>query len=567
MRVWWHTNRGRLREEKAAIAELETVADWLENVEWSLDDQFRLQAIFEIRMPHQEFRLWLTYHNTFPSCPPSVTPFEKIRVSGHQYGPGGDLCLEIRPDNWHPHYTGADMISSAHALLREEAPDEDGRTTPAAADHNVSESFRLRGATCRLYLSKGTQHTLGLGVPTRGTVKLALHWCGSRYVVANILGFGDDDLPLGLCEQDVRYEGAVVKVALCGAELSQINTQKELLSVVGREEEDTQFYLVVGSDKEIVLLRRMPGLNEVIRYATILEPMDGPERSGDEYSDLSKKRVGVVGLGSLGSKVAASLARAGVGHFTVVDDDILHAGNLARHDGDWRDVGLHKADLVARRLRLINPVVHCDARRTAIGAQVSTVEAGNLNAALDGCDLIVDATAEPNVFNHLAGLTSGAKGTLVWGGIFAGGLGGEVGRSRPLRDPSPFQIRSAIEEYCSTISEAPPSTSHREYEGHGAGEVLMATDADVSAIGALVADLALDSLVEREPSRFEAHAYLVGLARGWMFEGPFHVQPIIADAPIRTVDATAAEGSGEEEFVDELIQRKLREIEDKRRDD
>ena len=86
-----------------------------------------------------------------------------------------------------------------------------------------------------------------------------------------------------------------------------------------------------------------------------------PERSGDEYSDLSKRRVGVVGLGSLGSKVAASLARAGVGHFTVVDEDILHAGNLARHDGDWRDVGLHKADLVARRLRLINPVVGCDA--------------------------------------------------------------------------------------------------------------------------------------------------------------------------------------------------------------
>ena len=206
-------------------------------------------------------------------------------------------------------------------------------------------------------------------------------------------------------------------------------------------------------------------------------------------------------------------------------------------------------------------------RRTAIGAQVSTDEAGNLNAALDRCDLIVDATAEPNAFNHLAGLTSGSEGTLVWGGIYAGGLGGEVGRSRPLRDPNPFQIRSAIEGYCSTISEAPPSTSHRDYGGHGAGEVLRATDADVSAIGALVTELALDALVEREPSRFGAHAYLVGLARGWMFEGPFHVQPIIADAPIRTADASADEGSGAEEFVDELIQRKLREIKDRRTDD
>ena len=107
-------------------------------------------------------------------------------------------------------------------------------------------------------------------------MKLALHWCGGRYVVANILGFGEEDLPRGLCEQDLRYQGVVVKVALCAAELSQITTQEELLSVVGREEEDTQFYLVVGSDEGVVLFRRMPGLDEVIRYATILEPTDGP---------------------------------------------------------------------------------------------------------------------------------------------------------------------------------------------------------------------------------------------------------------------------------------------------
>lgn len=304
----------------------------------------------------------------------------------------------------------------------------------------------------------------------------------------------------------------------------------------------------------------------LIRYRTILQPVETERRSGDEYADLDSKRVGIVGLGSLGSKIAASLARTGVGQFVLVDGDILHAGNLERHDADWRDVGLHKADLAARRLRLLAPGVRCYAWQTAIGAQVSTGEAGNVNAALDGCDLIVDATAEPEVFNHLAGLVGGAKATLVWGAVFAGGLGGEVGRSRPRKDPDPFHIRDSINQVYDAVDAPAPLAAGRGYDGDEGGSVLTATDADVSAIASLVAALALDALIAREPSRYDAHAYLVGHAHGWLFEGPFHVQPIIADAPVRTDLSPPDEDAVEKDFVGELIQNKLHEIEDRSKD-
>ena len=119
--IWWYSNQRRLSKEKAAIAALEVASDWLEGVEWSIDHQLRLRAIFDICLDHRRFRLQITYHNTFPSSPPSIAPVEDIRVSGHQYGQGGDLCLQIRPDNWCPDYTGADMISSAHALFLAES--------------------------------------------------------------------------------------------------------------------------------------------------------------------------------------------------------------------------------------------------------------------------------------------------------------------------------------------------------------------------------------------------------------------------------------------------------------
>lgn len=105
------------------------------------------------------------------------------------------------------------------------------------------------------------------------------------------------------------------------------------------------------------------------------------------------------------------------------------------------------------------------------------------------------------------------------------------------------------------------------YGGDEGGSLLVATDADVSAVASLVTALALDALVEREPSRYDAHAYLIGHARGWIFEGPFHVQPIIANAPLRANPSQPDEGAVEKEFVGELIQKKLNEIENRSKDD
>ena len=55
--IWWHSNQRRLSKEKAAIAALEVASDWLENVEWSIDDQLRLRAIFDICLGHRKIPL------------------------------------------------------------------------------------------------------------------------------------------------------------------------------------------------------------------------------------------------------------------------------------------------------------------------------------------------------------------------------------------------------------------------------------------------------------------------------------------------------------------------------
>ena len=51
---------------------------------------------------------------------------------------------------------------------------------------------------------------------------------------------------------------------------------------------------------------------------------------GDGVDKLKKSKVLVCGLGGVGGYVAEALARAGIGHIDVLDNDVFSASNLNR---------------------------------------------------------------------------------------------------------------------------------------------------------------------------------------------------------------------------------------------
>jgi len=61
------------------------------------------------------------------------------------------------------------------------------------------------------------------------------------------------------------------------------------------------------------------------------------------------------------------------------------------------------------------------------------------------------------------------------------------------------------------------------------GNVMSATDADVSILAYHSTRLAIDTLLGSEPSSFPYSMYLIGLERSWVFEAPFHTIPIETD--------------------------------------
>jgi molybdopterin/thiamine biosynthesis adenylyltransferase len=141
---------------------------------------------------------------------------------------------------------------------------------------------------------------------------------------------------------------------------------------------------------------------------------------------LAERRVGVVGLGSGGSFVALSLAMSGVGHFALIDDDILDSANIVRHVADLRDVGRPKAEVVADLIRQRNPQAQVSTRIGRIEAHLD---------ALDGLDLLivgVDGEGAKYVINQ-ACLTRNL--TAVYAGVYERGEGGDACIIAPYNGP------------------------------------------------------------------------------------------------------------------------------------
>lgn len=83
-----------------------------------------------------------------------------------------------------------------------------------------------------------------------------------------------------------------------------------------------------------------------------MTPVDPQEELRDR---LAGKRVGIIGLGGLGSNAAAMLVRAGVRRLVLADFDVVDESNLNRQLYFRGDIGRLKTDALAERLLAIDP--------------------------------------------------------------------------------------------------------------------------------------------------------------------------------------------------------------------
>jgi molybdopterin/thiamine biosynthesis adenylyltransferase len=104
-----------------------------------------------------------------------------------------------------------------------------------------------------------------------------------------------------------------------------------------------------------------------------------------EQQALRGKRVAIAGGGGVGGVHLLTLARLGIGRFRIADFDRFDIVNFNRQVGAMMStLGEPKAEVLARMARDINPEIEIEVFDQGINA-------GNLDAFLDGVDLYVDA--------------------------------------------------------------------------------------------------------------------------------------------------------------------------------
>ena len=576
---WFLEDVDRLLHERTALEERAGSAPWLKGFAWSLPGG-ELVVDADIEAHDHVYQVRMTYPQQFPACLPSVRLRDEAssstRISTHQYM-SGELCLEWAADTWEPEVTGAQMLESAHRLFEIENPLGTASVDPrevAPSRHRLTQGQELRFEFFRFVATSTLrERTRSLADGSNGTITL-LYFVfqdkGSALVVQTMTtvdnAWSDATVPsriqhyaivkqgLFYCSDTWRRDAEPNSVA---ALLSAFDDDEDFRGrLQGAIETGTAAYLlVIDGERQLHLLH----LSEKDGVVAAISGIDAAEafnslRVGVETARLRTKRVGIVGLGSAGSKIAVSLARAGVGSFVLVDDDVLLPENLVRNDLDWRNVGEHKVDAVADRLGVIAPGVTIDRRRVRLAGQESNTTTAGVLRALGECDLIIDATADPEAFNLLSFVATKSQRMMTWLEVFGGGLGGLVGRYRPDKDPAPQRMREAFNAY-STTTEDPPASAGQYQVRDGKGEVLTALDSDVGVIANWAVHVAIDQLLESEPSLFPYSMYLIGLRRGWIFDAPFHTIPLETGPPDK---AHAPETSPESlkaglDFIGELL--------------
>lgn len=71
---------------------------------------------------------------------------------------------------------------------------------------------------------------------------------------------------------------------------------------------------------------------------------------------IKKAKVAVFGIGGVGSFVVEGLARAGIGHMVLIDNDVISVSNLNRQiHATCHTIGKRKIDIMKERVISINP--------------------------------------------------------------------------------------------------------------------------------------------------------------------------------------------------------------------
>ncbi|MBQ5397506.1 MAG: sulfur carrier protein ThiS adenylyltransferase ThiF, partial [Candidatus Methanomethylophilus sp.] len=149
--------------------------------------------------------------------------------------------------------------------------------------------------------------------------------------------------------------------------------------VNGRHEEPD--HVLEDGDAVFIVRKGCPG-EEISGHSLV------QRYSAEKYERISKTRVGIAGLGGIGSHVAAALVRAGIRDLVIADFDRVDITNLSRQNYSMNDLGLPKSEATERVLKSIAPWIKVEAHDIRLTED-------NVAEIFGKCDIVIEAFDSP----------------------------------------------------------------------------------------------------------------------------------------------------------------------------
>jgi molybdopterin/thiamine biosynthesis adenylyltransferase len=405
-----------------------------------------------------------TFPDLYPQFRPRISAPDLVPLAHHHDPFGFDLCLVARGStNWANDDSLAWLITERLPIALRDATERDlSQAEPYSAYFTYVSNAIVMIETDRLPPKPETQGVLSAMLPkaavAAGTPWIAavsgFRWVGGEVDGSSAIeGFGEvsvegpwvrfDEAP---STADAAQLWTLVHDAFSGPVPNAVRVSPDryiqVAALMFPEEQsfdamgDALMFLVKDSDLRTRRERRdtahgpMRVATTSLVRASRVGFVDLVARD-PELTSLARNHVVVIGCGAIGSVVVDTLARAGVGKLSLIDGDLLDAGNLLRHAGIVSDVGLGKAASMALHAKRVHPGIDASPYDIRIGRTGRVGEATfqrefpmNL---LSEADVVIDATAEAAVHETIGELCRDLEKSLVVAEATHGAWGGTVG--------------------------------------------------------------------------------------------------------------------------------------------
>ena len=152
---------------------------------------------------------------------------------------------------------------------------------------------------------------------------------------------------------NIKINGKPVKtncVTLHDLRKENHNYEKNIITIFNGFQTLDDYELSENDEVNFIEKGKMPAQDE-------FESLMCARHTPHVFEKVKAAKVAVAGLGGLGSNIAVSLARTGVGSLHLIDFDIVEPSNLNRQQYKIKHLGLYKTEALKNEIEEINPFI------------------------------------------------------------------------------------------------------------------------------------------------------------------------------------------------------------------